>query len=176
MQTSKHRSPRLWLLTGLGLLGFYAGAQSCAPEPRYKKLKVGETITIMPSKPEESLSLKAQSRRVLRLSVKWGERPLSSEIGDVSLRFFDAAGKLRYETSWSRLSKAYRETGCSPSEVAYLDGYLVGEALICDGSLDLKEIALIEGVLPNAPVRRATSWGWYAIGPDAAGVSLGLFP
>jgi hypothetical protein len=169
------RSQWIWLLSGLGLLLFYGLQQSCAPEPRYKKLKVGETITILPSKPEEAFKLKDSAHRGVRLSIKWGERPISQDKGDPILRFFDSSGKVRYQFAWSQLARAYKDTGCNATEVAYLDGYLAGEALICDGTLDLRGITLIEGELPQNPIRRATSWGTYALGPDAVGVSIGLF-
>lgn len=84
-------------------------------------------------------------------------------------------GQLIYEKSWGELQDSFRTSGCSDSQVSSLDGYLIGNALICDGSLDFSKVRLITGTDESGKQRSATSWSVYRASDDVITVSLGLY-
>lgn len=163
-----------WII--LAMVGLASGLllSNCAPEPRFKSPALGEVVFMRPiaidRNPEAALKPGA-----LKLSVMWGGRALVSDKGDPTLNFYGKGDVLRYSYKWSQLESAYHDTGCSREQVRFLDGYLVGSALICDGSLDLSGIVRIEGVEAKGEKRSATSWSSYQLDDDVFGVSIGLY-
>ncbi|WP_141734323.1 hypothetical protein [Oligoflexus tunisiensis] len=148
---------------------------ACSREPRYLSPKLGEVVTIQPIAIDMQLRRTPPKNRALKLNIMWGGRMLSSEKGDTTLNFHDASGKLRFSRSWAQLEQAWRDTDCRNEDIATLDGSLKGAALICDGSFDLKDITLIEGVNAKGEKRRATSWAAYMVNEHVAATSIGLY-
>lgn len=148
---------------------------ACAPVPKYKTPRLGEVVEIKPISPEAGLALTNGPVGALKISVSWGDRPLTTEGGDLSLRFMHRTGNIRYKFLWSELEMAYRDTGCTAEEVKFLDGPLKGSAMICGGRFDLRDIVAIEGQYPGGPVRRATSWLTYGISDGVSGIVVGLY-
>jgi len=161
-----------WSLTGL-ILGIIVTA--CAREPRYSSPKLGEVVSIQPIAVDMQLSTTPPKSGPLKLNIMWGGRLLSSAKGDTTLNFYDKSGKIRYSKTWSQLEVAYRDTDCSNSDIATLDGALMGSALICDGSLDLNGITMIEGIDAKGEKRSSTSWAAYMVNEEVAAASIGLY-
>jgi|GEM_PF-5127393 hypothetical protein len=160
----------LVLLPGLLWVGM-----GCAREPRYKSPKMGEVVTIKPIAINLQLVQPPHKTQALKLNVMWGGRMLTSEKGDTTLNFYDKNGKLRRTVNWAELETAYQTTGCDNEAIATLDGSLMGTALICDDSLDLKEITMIEGVDSKGEKRFSTSWSVYMLDDEVAAASIGLY-
>lgn len=157
------------LVSGLLLL-------NCAPKPKYQTPALGEKVSIAPIAVNQELPQNQQdSKKALKLNVMWGGRALLAERGDPTLYFYDGFGNLKFSYKWSDLEIAYQHTGCSESMVSSLNGYLMGAALICDGSLNLDGISLIRAVDQRGEAREATSWGAYNVSEEVTAVSIGLY-
>jgi hypothetical protein len=167
------------VMSGLGLrlssLGLGLVLAACSREPRYMTPRLGEVVSIQPIAIDMLLASTPPKNVPLKLNIMWGGRMLTGEKGDTTLTFYDKAGRVRFSKSWSQLTNAYRETGCSNEAIATLDGSLMGSALVCDGSLDLDGIASIEGVDAKGEKRSATSWSVYMLTEKVAAASIGLY-
>ncbi|MFW7379211.1 MAG: hypothetical protein ACOH5I_10420 [Oligoflexus sp.] len=163
----------VWPMAILGLLSFFLF--NCAPEPKYRTPALGETISIQPIAVNKELGPSSIHNQAIKLNVMWGGRAINANKGDPMLHFYDSKGELKYSHKWSDLEEAYRRTACSESMVATMDGYLMGNALLCDGSLDLNEITMIKAVDARGKTKVATSWGVYRLSEEVTAVSIGLY-
>lgn len=150
-------------------------AQSCSREPQFKKPQLGEKITMQPIAVNYLLRPNLPGTQAIKLNAMWGGRALAADKGDPVLNFYGADGKLKNSKKWADLVESYRSTSCSNQQIATLDGYLMGAALICDGSLDLSNISRIEAVDSGGERRSSTSWGVYRIQDDVSGISIGFY-
>jgi len=148
---------------------------ACAREPRHKEHRLGEVFSISPVAVNFMLAPTPAPSKALKLNVMWGGRAITSDKGDSTLNFYDKNNKLLHSKKWSELSESHKSTSCSDEQVATMDGYLMGVALICDRSLELKDVQKIEAVNAKGERRSATSWGVYSISDEVDGVSLGLY-
>ncbi len=149
---------------------------ACAPEPKFRPPGLGELITIKPIAINKLAPQHLASKtRAIKLNVMWGGKAIDLEKGDMTLNFYGADSKIKYTHKWSDLVESYRQTGCNGEQVATMDGYLMGVALVCDGSIDMTNIQLIEGIDPKGEKRSATSWGSYLVSEDVQAVSIGLY-
>ncbi len=148
---------------------------ACAREPRHKEHRLGEVFSISPVAVNIMLAPAPALSKALKLNVMWGGRAISADKGDSTLNFYGKNNKLLYSKKWSELSESHKNTSCSDEQVATMDGYLMGVALVCDRSLELKDVQKIEGVDAKGERRSATSWGVYSITDEVNGVSLGLY-
>ena len=148
---------------------------SCAREPEFRAPKLGERLSIAPIAINTLLPKSAPAGKGVKLNIMWGGRPLSADQGEQTVNFLDQEGKIKLSYKWSELTSAYRSTGCSNAQIATLDGYLQGAALVCDGSIDLNQISRIEVINEKGQKRTATSWSVYHIRDDVLGVSIGLY-
>ncbi len=161
-----------WSLVGLTLV---VTLTACSRQPRYTSPKLGEVVSMQPIAVNRLLASTPEKRGPLKLNIMWGGRMLTSEKGDTTINFRDNAGRIRFTKTWSQLESAYRDTDCSNQDIATLDGSLMGSALICDGSLDLSGIAMIEGIDAKGEKRSATSWAVYMVNENVAAASIGLY-
>lgn len=160
------------LLATSGLL-----VANCAREPRLKVPAIGETIFIKPIAVNFTGTPKVDApSQAIRLDVMWGGRAINDKKG-MTLNFYKKLGDAQpaFTKSWSELAEAYKTTGCSNSQISVLDGYLVGVALICDGSFKLDGIQYIEGIQDDGEKRSATSWSSYPVTEDITGFTFGLY-
>ena len=158
-----------FLITLIGL------SQSCSREPQFRKPQLGEKIFIQPIAINYLLRPKLPTTQAIKLNAMWGGRALAADKGDPLLNFYGTDGKLKNSRKWADLVESYKTTSCSNQQIATLDGYLMGAALICDGSLDLRNITRIEAVDSGGERRSSTSWGVYRIQDDVSGISIGFY-
>lgn len=151
---------------------------NCAREPRLKIPPIGETMLIKPIAVNfTSVPRVAKPEKAVRLDVMWGGRAISKEKGNPILRFYKNPGDAEpaFSKYWSELAEAYKSSGCSNDQIATMDGYLMGTALICDGSFNLENIKFIEAQQDNGEKHMATSWSSYPVSEDVTGYSIGLY-
>ncbi len=166
---------RIFLIPTLALLALGSFLANCAREPRFRAPKLGEVVEIKPVAVNYLLAPAVATHKAIKLNAMWGGRAISSDKGNPTLNFYRANGSLKMSRKWADLTDSYRVTGCSDEQIASLDGYLMGAALICDGSLDLSDVHKIEAVDDTGEKRASTSWGVYRVSEQVSGVSLGFY-
>lgn len=150
---------------------------NCAREPRLKVPAIGETIYIKPIAINFTGTPKVENpAKAIRLDVMWGGRAINGK-KNMTLKFYKNIGDSEpaFTKTWTELEDAYKTTGCSNEQIAALDGYLVGAALICDGSFKLDGIHFIQGEQDDGEKRSATSWSSYPVTEDITGFTFGLY-
>lgn len=148
---------------------------SCAREPQVKRLEIGQTVDLQPIDPKAFMLRDLNDEEAsFKLEVSWGGRPVARN-QDLTLKFWGDDGNLLYERNWADLEKAYKSTGCSNKQIATLDGYLLGVALICDGDLNIAQVKRITGSDKSGKTRKTDSWNVYPIGNQVYAVSIGLY-
>ncbi len=172
-----------WIITlvvsAATIIGFLSTPISCARQPEFKLPPIGQTFTIMPSyvgATDGNLKSPELDFKAVHLTVAWGGRSLDSQKGDPRLLLYKSGiEKPVIDVAWADLETAYRSTGCTDDLIATLDGPLVGQALICDGSIGpFDQYSHVEAVNSKGKRRMATSWSTYKISNDVLGVIIQL--
>jgi hypothetical protein len=172
-----------WIITislaGVMVIGFLTTPISCAREPQFKLPPIGQTITLMPISVGKAKDLRSPLKdfKAVHLTVGWGGRAIMSDRGDPHLLFYvEGQDEPVKDVAWAELETSYRSTGCSDDLIATLDGPLVGQALICDGSFGgFDQYSHIGAVNSKGRTRDATSWSTYKINDDVLGVIVNLY-
>jgi hypothetical protein len=155
-------------------------AGACSREPKLLLPKIGQTMSLMPIAVNSvaPVTVDYGDARGLRLLVNWGGRAINAVEGNPVLKFYGAADPKTpvYSAAWADLEVAWKHTGCTDDMIAAMDGTLMGQALLCDGGLDIRKIVRIEAVdEAKGEVRTATQWTTWKQTDDVVTVTVSVY-
>jgi len=146
---------------------------SCGAEPDYFRPQAGITMRA------STISLAAlkeikPSKTALKFTVHWNGRAIDSRHDPIIYFHGGQDQSILHKYHWTTLETLHTKSSCSDEMIASLNGYGMGEALICDMRINMSNISLITIINKKGKKGEATSWTYFNRGDNISEVKIGF--
>lgn len=131
---------------------------SCNNEPGFRKLKVGEKVTILPKK-KFSLSKEPKKYKNVFMLFSMGSKALAySDKTKVEIYYKSDKKEPKFVFDAARLKHMHDDTNCDDNMKDVLTNSHEGDAVFCNRYIDITQIDRFRAIRENKSNKKATSF------------------